>query len=158
MRRSLPLQQRLAAPGGIIMAGRDIGTVVLPDADLKLYLDVSVEERARRRAVERGWPTTRAAVAEIEDDLRRRDGVDRTREARRCGCRTVRVVISTDGQHARQTPSTRWSTADPRQRSASSACGASLDPQGVPLLYRASPASLARSGLRLLGRVTRRGP
>ena len=40
--------------GGIVMAGRDIGTVVLPDADLKIFLDASVEERARRRAEERG--------------------------------------------------------------------------------------------------------
>src|SRR5689334_21618010 len=43
----LERQRRIAAGGGIIMAGRDIGTVVLPDADLKLYLDASVEERAR---------------------------------------------------------------------------------------------------------------
>jgi len=49
----LKVQRELAAPGQMIMAGRDIGTVVLPDADLKLYLDVSVEERARRRAEER---------------------------------------------------------------------------------------------------------
>ena len=40
--------------GGIVMAGRDIGTVVLPDADLKIFLDASVEERARRRADQRG--------------------------------------------------------------------------------------------------------
>ena len=42
-----------APTGGIVMAGRDIGTVVLPDADLKLFLDASVEERARRRTEER---------------------------------------------------------------------------------------------------------
>ena len=50
----LPVQHALAAAGRIIMAGRDIGTVVLPDADLKVYLDVSIAERARRRAAERG--------------------------------------------------------------------------------------------------------
>ena len=50
----LERQRALAAePGGIIMAGRDIGTVVLPDADLKIFLDASVEERARRRTEER---------------------------------------------------------------------------------------------------------
>ena len=49
----LTRQRDLAAPGGIVMAGRDIGTVVLPDADLKLFLDASVEERARRRTEER---------------------------------------------------------------------------------------------------------
>jgi len=50
----LDRQRDLAATGGIVMAGRDIGTVVLPDADLKLFLDASVEERARRRTDERG--------------------------------------------------------------------------------------------------------
>src|SRR5262245_43632529 len=50
----LDLQRRLATAGSIIVAGRDIGSVVLPDADLKLYLDVSLEERARRRTEERG--------------------------------------------------------------------------------------------------------
>ena len=50
----LERQRSLAAePGGIIMAGRDIGTVVLPDADLKIFLDASVEERARRGTEER---------------------------------------------------------------------------------------------------------
>ena len=49
----LERQRALAADGGIVMAGRDIGTVVLPDADLKLFLDASVEERARRRTLER---------------------------------------------------------------------------------------------------------
>jgi len=51
----LTRQRQLAADGRLIMAGRDIGTVVLPDADLKLYLDASAEERARRRAAERGY-------------------------------------------------------------------------------------------------------
>ena len=46
----LQRQRRLIDGGRIIMAGRDIGTVVLPDADLKIYLDASVEERARRRS------------------------------------------------------------------------------------------------------------
>ena len=51
VRAALLARQRvLAADGGIVMAGRDIGTIVLPDADLKIYLDASVEERARRRA------------------------------------------------------------------------------------------------------------
>ena len=43
----MPRQRALAAGGGIIVAGRDIGTVILPDADLKLFLDASVEERQR---------------------------------------------------------------------------------------------------------------
>ena len=50
----LERQRRSPRAGGIVMAGRDIGTVVLPDADLKIFLDASVEERARRRTEERG--------------------------------------------------------------------------------------------------------
>ncbi len=75
----LPVQRGLATGGRLIMAGRDIGTVVLPDADLKLYLDVSVAERARRRAAERGVADDPGARAQIEDELRRRDEIDSTR-------------------------------------------------------------------------------
>lgn len=77
----LPVQRALADGGRLIMAGRDIGTVVLPEADLKLYLDVSVEERARRRAVERNLDKNPEALAQIEDELRRRDEIDSTRAA-----------------------------------------------------------------------------
>lgn len=75
----LPVQRDLARDGGIIMAGRDIGTVVLPDADLKLYLDASVRERARRRADERGLAEGSPEALELEADLRRRDEIDSTR-------------------------------------------------------------------------------
>ncbi|MEP7360472.1 MAG: (d)CMP kinase [Chloroflexota bacterium] len=77
----LPVQRGLAKDGRLIMAGRDIGTVVLPDADLKLYLDVTVEERARRRAIERGLAEDAGALAQIEDELQRRDEIDSTRAA-----------------------------------------------------------------------------
>ncbi len=50
----LERQRALAAAGGIVVAGRDIGTVVLPDATLKVFLDASVDERADRRIAERG--------------------------------------------------------------------------------------------------------
>lgn len=76
----LERQRALAAePGGIVMAGRDIGTVVLPDADLKIFLDASVEERARRRAEERGLAPADPAARSILDQLRRRDDLDRNR-------------------------------------------------------------------------------
>ncbi len=93
----LPVQQALASSGRIIMAGRDIGTVVLPHADPKLYLDVSIAERARRRAVERGVADDARAVAEIEDDLRRRDDVDSTREASPLRIPDGALKVRTDG-------------------------------------------------------------
>jgi len=93
----LPLQHALAAGGRIVMAGRDIGTIVLPDADLKVYLDVSIAERARRRAAERGLGDDPAAVAQIEDDLRKRDGIDSNRKTAPLRKPEGALVIDTDG-------------------------------------------------------------
>ena len=75
----LEQQRRLAAPGGVIMAGRDIGTVVLPDAHLKLFLTASAEVRAQRRYREqrvRGEDITYAAALAA---LQRRDRLDSSR-------------------------------------------------------------------------------
>ncbi len=72
----LERQRTLAADGGIIMAGRDIGTVVLPDADLKIFLDASVEERARRRTRERDLDPAGPEAVEILEALRRRDKLE----------------------------------------------------------------------------------
>ena len=99
----LNVQRGLAAAGRIIMAGRDIGTVVLPDADLKLYLNVSVEERARRRAAERGLADDARAVTQIEDELRRRDGIDSTRETAPLRIPDGAAIIETDGNTVEQT-------------------------------------------------------
>src|SRR5437762_5299705 len=80
LRQALLARQRaLADAGRIVMAGRGIGTVVLPDADLQLFLDASVEERARRRAVERGADPGSPEGLEILEELRRRDRLDSTR-------------------------------------------------------------------------------
>jgi cytidylate kinase len=99
----LPIQRGLAAGGGIIMAGRDIGTVVLPDADLKVYLDVSIEERTRRRALDRGVAGDETAEARIAAELRRRDGIDSTREAAPLRIPPGAVVIRTEGNTLEQT-------------------------------------------------------
>ena len=89
-------QRALAAEGGIIMAGRDIGTVVLPDADLKIYLDASPEERARRRCLERDVPPGGPEEAQILADLRRRDGIDSTRATAPLRVPPDALVIVTD--------------------------------------------------------------
>lgn len=72
-------QRRLASRGRMVMVGRDIGTVVLPDAPLKVYLDASAEERAQRRWLEEqargGMRPYEAVLAEV----RRRDQIDSTR-------------------------------------------------------------------------------
>jgi cytidylate kinase len=80
VRRRLVDQQRalVAAADAVVVEGRDIGTVVLPDATLKVYLTAAPEARAQRRAAQLGL-TTRAEVAELAADLRRRDEYDSSR-------------------------------------------------------------------------------
>jgi len=74
-------QREMGAVGGIVMEGRDIGTVVFPDADVKVYLDASPEERARRRATDPAHYGVPVAVSDVETLLTQRDESDRTRTA-----------------------------------------------------------------------------
>jgi cytidylate kinase len=73
-------QRRVAAAGRIVMVGRDIGSVVLPDADLKIYLDATVEERARRRWRELLQRGETADYTKVLDMMRRRDEIDSHRD------------------------------------------------------------------------------
>lgn len=76
----LDAQRAIAARGGVIMAGRDIGTVVLPDADLKIYIDASLDKRAERRSQQRLRNGEPADLSEIREGLRRRDTIDSQRD------------------------------------------------------------------------------
>lgn len=76
----LETQRTIAARGGVIMAGRDIGTVVLPDADLKIYFDASLERRAERRYQQRLREDESADLDAIREGLRQRDTLDSQRE------------------------------------------------------------------------------
>lgn len=72
-------QQAMGREGGVVMEGRDIGSVVFPDADLKVYFNVSVDERSRRRILDfqrRGIPFEASTV---HQDIERRDHEDRSR-------------------------------------------------------------------------------
>jgi cytidylate kinase len=69
-------QRRLGRQGGIVMVGRDIGTVVLPKADLNIYLDATLEERAGRRYREILARGEGARLAEVLEAVRRRDEID----------------------------------------------------------------------------------
>jgi cytidylate kinase len=77
VRRAMTTQQRLiGARGRVVMVGRDIGTVVFPEADLKIYLIASVEERARRRYQELLDAGGEPVYEQIADSMRRRDEID----------------------------------------------------------------------------------
>jgi cytidylate kinase len=72
-------QRRLASRGCIVMVGRDIGTVVLPDAPLKIYLDASAEQRAQRRWLEEQARGGQRPYDAVLTEVRRRDEIDSTR-------------------------------------------------------------------------------
>jgi cytidylate kinase len=99
----LSRQRDLAADGGIVMAGRDIGTVVLPDADLKIYLDASVDERARRRAEQRGLDPGGSEGLAILEALRRRDRLDTMRAVAPLRIPADARIITTDGNEFEDT-------------------------------------------------------
>ncbi len=76
----LDLQKKIAAKGGVIMDGRDIGTVIMPDAEIKVFMTASPEERARRRwkeLLEKGESVT---FEEVFSDMQKRDKADSERE------------------------------------------------------------------------------
>jgi cytidylate kinase len=84
VREALIARQRAeGAGGGVVMEGRDIGTVVFPGADVKVYLDASPEERARRRATDPAHAsgTGTSAMQEVATALAERDRIDSTRAA-----------------------------------------------------------------------------
>ncbi len=90
-------QRRLGQQGHIVMAGRDIGTVVMPDADLKIYLIASAEERARRRyreVLDRGQQAEYSQILEV---VRRRDQIDSEREVAPLKPASDAVIVDTDG-------------------------------------------------------------
>ena len=90
-------QRRIAGAGEIVMAGRDIGTVVLPDADLKVFLRASAEERARRRyqeAVEKNRPANYEAILAA---IIKRDQQDKTNPVSPTVPASDAVIVDTDG-------------------------------------------------------------
>lgn len=98
VRRALVEQQRrLAAHGGVVMAGRDIGTHVLPDAGLKVFLKASARERARRRHGEVAAPGAGPGYQFILADLERRDRIDSQRAVSPLRPAPDAVIIDTEG-------------------------------------------------------------
>ena len=90
-------QRRLGEDGGVVMEGRDIGTVVFPDADLKIYLDAQPEERARRRANDPAHTGGRSGLAGVQSDLVARDQTDSTRAVGPLAMAPDAVYLDTTG-------------------------------------------------------------
>lgn len=97
VRKALSTQQRrVGLRGRVVMVGRDIGTVVLPEAQLKIYLDASVEERARRRYEERVARGDQASYQVILEAMRMRDQIDSTRDVAPLRAAEDAIVIDSD--------------------------------------------------------------
>ena len=97
VREAMTRQQRkIAERGKIVMLGRDIGTVVLPEADLKIYLDASVEVRAKRRYAEEIARGNNVCLNNVIESLKRRDAYDSTRKVAPLRAAPDAIVINTD--------------------------------------------------------------
>jgi cytidylate kinase len=103
VREALVARQRaLGAQGGVVMEGRDIGTVVFPNADLKIYLDASAEERARRRATDSAHSGSQAGQAAVAAAIQARDTADTTRSVSPLSIAEDAVHIDTTGMPIEQ--------------------------------------------------------
>lgn len=103
VRQVLTTQMReIGKRGKVIMAGRDIGTVVLPDADLKLYLIASPEERARRRHAELEARGVKRSYADILSSIRERDHFDSHREHAPLKPADDALIVDTTGLNIEQ--------------------------------------------------------
>ena len=99
VRRVLVARQRaIGADGGVVMEGRDIGSVVFRDADVKIYLDASPEERARRRANDPAHrPSSGGALSDVATALAERDRIDSTRAASPLAMAPDALLLETTG-------------------------------------------------------------
>jgi len=96
------LQRRIGHRGRVVMVGRDIGTVVMPDADIKFYLDASLDERARRRYEELLLRGQEADLHEITQAMRLRDQIDSTRQVAPLRPAEDAIILNSDGLEADQ--------------------------------------------------------
>ncbi len=90
-------QRRIARQGAIIMVGRDIGTVVLPDAELKIFTQASAEERARRRYEQLAQTTTAITYEDVLAAIIERDNKDKQKPISPMVAADDAIIINTDG-------------------------------------------------------------
>lgn len=97
-----PLQRQLAAAGGVVLEGRDTGSMVCPDAEVKFYLDASESVRARRRMRELEERGRRQSLAEVRNEIARRDRQDRGRKLAPLVVPKGAIVIDSTGKSVAQ--------------------------------------------------------
>ena len=103
VRKALTEQQRrIGLRGKVVLVGRDTGTVVLPEAQVKIYLDASVEERARRRYQEVQARGEDADLEELLQSMQKRDRIDSQRDVAPLRPAEDAIIINSDGKDADQ--------------------------------------------------------
>jgi cytidylate kinase len=113
----LDLQRRIGEAGGVVAEGRDVGSVVFPDAEVKIFLTADLGERARRRGAElraRGVPAEDAAV---QQDIRHRDERDAARAAAPLVCPPGALVVDSSQLSADEVVARMWEAVTTRERS-----------------------------------------
>jgi cytidylate kinase len=95
--RMVELQRQMGASGGVVMEGRDIQTVVFPDAEVKIFLTASPAERARRRWLELQQRGITADLAQIQRDIEERDTRDSQRDVAPLSKAADAIEVNTDG-------------------------------------------------------------
>lgn len=88
-------QRAMGAKGGIVLDGRDIGTVVFPDADLKIFMVASIDARTQRRADELRTKGESVDVTSLKDDLEARDKLDTSRDESPLRCAEDALILDT---------------------------------------------------------------
>ncbi len=117
VRKALSAQQRrIGLRGGVVMAGRDIGTVVLPEADLKIYLDASVEQRAMRRYREQMMRGEQISYEETLQAMQQRDRIDSTRDVAPLRPAEDAVIVNTDHLTVDQVVEHVWRLVHPQEQ------------------------------------------
>ena len=96
-------QQALAAIGGVILDGRDIGSVVLPDAELKIYLTASVDARAKRRWLEVQGTSNEQPLEDIKKNVESRDEMDKNRDESPLVCVEDAIVVDSSNMTFEET-------------------------------------------------------
>lgn len=101
-REMVKQQRRIGKNGGIIVEGRDVTTVVFPDADLKFYISASVEERAKRRFTEQKAQSIETTLEQVEQEIRERDQMDESREHSPLRTASDAIVLDTTSMTVNQ--------------------------------------------------------
>ena len=96
-REMVRIQREIARGREVVVEGRDIGTVVFPGADVKIFLEASLEERARRRSRELAERGVDQSAEELREEIRTRDELDRSREASPLRRAEDAVLVDTTG-------------------------------------------------------------